>query len=38
MTHDVERSPEAIACPEPFNKFIEGLKINSSRDGNLPVP
>jgi hypothetical protein len=33
MTNDVERSPEAIACPEPFDK----LKINSLRDGNLPL-
>jgi hypothetical protein len=22
MTQDVDRSPEAIACPEPFGEFI----------------
>jgi hypothetical protein len=33
MTHDVERSPEANACPEPFGE----LKINSSKDSNLPL-
>jgi hypothetical protein len=34
MTHDVERRQEADACPEPFGE----LKINSSKDGNLPLP
>jgi hypothetical protein len=34
MTYDVERSPEADACPEPFGE----LKINSSKGGNLPLP